>query len=65
LHISNCPVPDDMQGRVLSESLRRNSEQAKRPVRYIQSSASTVQEQVLSDKEQEIIEDRLKSLGYM
>jgi hypothetical protein len=65
LHISNCPVPDDMQGRVLSESLRSTSEQARRPVRYIQSSASTVQEQVLSDQEQEIIEDRLKSLGYM
>lgn len=65
LHISDCPVPDDMDGRVLSESLRRNSEQGKRPVRYVQSSASTVQEQVLTEKEQEIIEDRLKSLGYM
>lgn len=65
LHICNCPVPHDMEGRVLTESLKKTSEVASRPVRYIQSSNSTVQEQVLSEDEQGIIEERLKSLGYM
>lgn len=65
LHLFDCSVPDDMDGRVLHESLRSSSEQAKRPVKYVQSSVSTVQEQVLSKDEQEVIEDRLKSLGYM
>jgi predicted AlkP superfamily phosphohydrolase/phosphomutase len=65
LHILNSPVPDDMEGRVLYESLKSTSEEAKRPVKYVQSAKSTVREEVLSGAEQQIIEERLKSLGYM
>jgi predicted AlkP superfamily phosphohydrolase/phosphomutase len=65
LHLSNCPIPNDMDGRVLHESLKGSSEGARRKVRYIESSTSSVHEQVLSHEEQQVIEERLKSLGYM
>jgi len=65
LHLSNCPIPNDVDGRVLHESLKSSSEEARRKVRYVESSTSTVQEQVLSKEEQGVIEERLKSLGYM
>jgi hypothetical protein len=65
LHISGCSVPDDMDGRVLQESLRDSSEQAKRPVSYVKSSTSHVHDHGLTSDEQLIIEERLSSLGYM
>jgi len=65
LHLSNCPIPEDMEGRVLHESLKRSSAEPQRAVTYTKSSASHVQEQVLSAAEQVVIEERLKSLGYM
>jgi len=64
LHISDCPVPTDMDGRILEESLSF-SEKSKRPIKVVEPSASHVSEQILSDAEQLVIEERLKSLGYM
>jgi len=64
LHISGCPIPSDMDGRVLYESLN-SSGQASRPIKYTESSASHVREEILSDAEQLVIEERLKSLGYI
>ena len=65
LHLSNCPVPNDMEGRVLHESLKGTAKQAQRPVHYIESILSRVQDQVLSADEQKMIEERIRSLGYM
>jgi len=35
LHMFGLPIPDDMDGRVLTEIFREDSEPARRPVRYI------------------------------
>jgi predicted AlkP superfamily phosphohydrolase/phosphomutase len=64
LHLCNCPLPNDMEGRVLAESFSSVSG-AQRPVNYTESQASTVNDRILSESEQQIIEERLKSLGYM
>jgi len=51
LHIMGLPVPDDMDGRVLTEILREGSEPARRKVKYRQ-----------VDAERERIKDRVRRL---
>ena len=65
LHLSGCPIPNDMDGRVLREALRNSSEEARRSIKYTETAPSHVHSQALSPAEQEVIEDRLKSLGYI
>ncbi|MEM4325637.1 MAG: hypothetical protein QXE62_07735, partial [Candidatus Nitrosocaldaceae archaeon] len=66
LHIMDCPIPNDMEGRVLVEAL---SNRYKRAIVYSDSITSKVdaqkQEAGLSESEQEIIEERLRRLGYI
>jgi len=50
LHIMNVPIPNDMDGRVLTECFEEDSELAKRGIRY----------QDASDKAR--IKDKIKSL---
>ena len=62
LHSLGCPVPDNLDGRVLSEIFREDSSLAKSQVRYAKAEKSEREDQ--TDAEQKII-DRLKTLGYM
>jgi len=61
LHLMGLPVPDDMDGRVLTEALS-----ASRPVEYQASSpASQEADSILSPEETAEVEARLRALGYL
>ncbi len=61
LHLMGLPVPDDMDGRVLSSMLSSD-----RPVRYEHVAATEVgPETGLSAEETAEVEDRLRALGYL
>ncbi|HUV88632.1 MAG TPA: alkaline phosphatase family protein [Anaerolineae bacterium] len=61
LHLMGLPVPDDMDGRVLTEALS-----VSRPVEYQASSpASQEADSILSPEETAEVEARLRALGYL
>lgn len=61
LHLMGLPVPDDMDGRVLSEALTLI-----RPVEYASAAeAETKAREGLSVEETAEVEERLRSLGYL
>ncbi len=63
LHILNVPVPEDMDGRVLSEAL---TPELRSRATQIGAAAHSTQGQVdLSDAEQAEVEERLRALGYL
>ncbi len=67
LHLFNLPVPDDMDGRVLSEVFTAR-DGGPRPVRYqtVGSSDSRGDDEgTYSDEESRKIQERLQSLGYL
>jgi predicted AlkP superfamily phosphohydrolase/phosphomutase len=71
LHLMGIPVSEDMQGRVLSETLRTDSEPALRQILYTQSSdqgkslQNAVEQKTFTQEEEEELSQRLKSLGYI
>ncbi len=64
LHIMDCPIPNDMDGRVLIESL---AEKYRKDIVYgsVERKSSNITSEGLSESEQEIIEERLRRLGYI
>jgi predicted AlkP superfamily phosphohydrolase/phosphomutase len=60
LHLMKLPVPDDMDGRVLSEALA-----TPRPVEYQAANATDRADAELSAEETAEVEDRLRTLGYL
>ena len=61
LHLMGLPVPDDMDGKVLTPMLRLD-----RPVEYERTTGGeTVAEEGLSAEESAEVEDRLRALGYL
>jgi len=61
LHLMGLPVPDDMDGRVLTSMLNLD-----RPIEYERvASAAAGEEEGLSAEETAEVEDRLRSLGYL
>lgn len=69
LHIFDVSVPSDMDGKVIKEIFRQDSEIAKRPVNYRkfdkkEGNRIGKQKQVYSVEEEEQIKKRLQSLGY-
>ena len=61
LHLMGLPVPDDMDGRVLTEALS-----VSRPVEYQSGSpASQEADSILSPEETAEVEARLRALGYL
>ena len=61
LHLAGLPVPADMDGRVLTEMLAATPD-----VQYEQADNTLVQEaQEYSEEEAEVIEQRLRGLGYV
>ncbi|MEO9365906.1 MAG: alkaline phosphatase family protein [Nitrososphaera sp.] len=67
LHIMDCPIPNDMEGRVLVEAL--SDRYTNKQIMYSDNRIRNVDEQKqdtgLSESEQEIIEERLRRLGYI
>ncbi len=62
LHIMGCPIPKDMDGVVLTKAL---SSKYNRDIIYEEPEEGRVMEDALSQSEQEIIEERLRKLGYI
>ncbi len=63
LHILNVPVPEDMDGRVLSDAL---SPELRGRATQVGAAAASVQTQVdFTAEEQAEVEDRLRALGYL
>ena len=62
LHLFGLPVPEDMDGRVLSECLMDA-----RPVRYTAAEAAPLpgEEALLDEEEAALIRQRLEGLGYL
>jgi predicted AlkP superfamily phosphohydrolase/phosphomutase len=68
LHLFDCPIPADYDGRVLTDIYDSDSALAKRPVRQQAQDASGGDqggEAEFSAEEQKEIEDRLRALGYI
>lgn len=60
LHSLGCPVTEDMDGRPLLEIFRKRSEPARSGTSYRDPGSA-----VASDPGKEIVEERLRSLGYL
>jgi predicted AlkP superfamily phosphohydrolase/phosphomutase len=61
LHLMELPVPDDMDGRVLTEALTTS-----RPVEWRPTSAEVEESEAkLSEEETAEVEERLRALGYL
>ncbi len=65
LHILNIPLPDDLDGVILTEILKPGSECAKRLPQYQGSSQVEEKEKVYSKAEEADVEERLRALGYV
>jgi predicted AlkP superfamily phosphohydrolase/phosphomutase len=63
LHVMGAPVPDDMDGRVLSELLAPDSEAARRPVAFRIAETQTTAAYTPEDEAE--IAARLTALGYL
>ena len=68
LHLLGLPIPDDMDGKVLTEMLTA-AYQASHPLRHVEAPSETRsgedQSGGYSAEEAAEIEERLKSLGYL
>ena len=66
LYLLGLPVPDDMDGRVLVEALRKQRLRAQ-PIESLPAEDVTTKEpdRDLTEQEEEEIKDRLRALGYM
>jgi hypothetical protein len=66
LYLLGVPVPDDMDGRVLVEALRKQRLRAQ-PIESLPAEDVTTKEpdRDLTEQEEEEIKDRLRALGYM
>ena len=66
LYLLGEPVPDDMDGRVLEQCLKKER-LILQPVQIEESQISTTREaeRILSREEEELIKDRLRDLGYI
>lgn len=68
LHMFGLPIPKDMDGKVLKEIFKPNSEIAKRKVKYVDPSYYRVVKRRkvrTSKKDEELIKERLRALGYI
>jgi hypothetical protein len=63
LHILNVPVPEDMDGRVLTDAL---TPELRARAAQVGAAATTSTAQVdFTEEEQAEVEDRLRALGYL
>jgi len=70
LHIFNIPIPKDMDGKVLREIFKEDSEFVK-PITYQSNEGKydkkekAMQQKALTDKDEEKTKERLRDLGYL
>jgi len=64
LHILNLPIPDDLDGRLLSEIFEPGSIYASREPRFVCVEAKTSPDFAYTEAEERAISDHLKGLGY-
>ena len=61
LYLSDIPIPEDMDGKVLKQGLLLSKDP-----QYDKSSVTSIRSQtVFSDKEQDELMERLRALGYI
>jgi len=65
LYAMGLPIPEDMDGRVLFEAFSSEHRAGNPIIREAERSKTEHAPQVLSRQEEQIIEDRLKALGYL
>lgn len=65
LHMMECSVPLDIDGRVIKEIFEPKSDIAKREVRYQRPAEKTKERYPWSKEEEEEIKERLRKLGYL
>ena len=66
LHLLNCAIPEDLDGKVLKEIFRDDSEPAKRDIKYSKPiRKKEIRKDGYSKKEEEKVKERLAGLGYM
>jgi len=65
LHTMNVPVPDDVDGKVILDIFKEDSDPRKRKIAYTNVKEKTESKEVLDKEEEKIIFDRLKNIGYI
>jgi len=65
LHMLELPVLKHMDGKVLKGIFKKDSEPAKREVKFLERKMSGRKELTLSKRDEEKIKERLKALGYL
>jgi predicted AlkP superfamily phosphohydrolase/phosphomutase len=66
LHLMDLPIPEDVDGQVLRQALRADSEPAKRATHYRAGTGSEAPERgYTQDEDADVVEQRLRDLGYL
>jgi len=65
LHLLDLPIPSDRDGRVIQEIFRPDSDALKRSPKYSAPPPQAVTPLPTSPEEEQIVEERLRSLGYL
>lgn len=65
LHMMKLPVLNDMDGKVLKKIFRKNSELAKREIKFLEKKRRKKEKLVLSKRDEERVKERLRDLGYL
>jgi predicted AlkP superfamily phosphohydrolase/phosphomutase len=65
LHMLGAALPDDMDGRVLTELFRRDSPPAQDEVRYQPAVRTAAAVAEIAEEDEEVLRKRLEDLGYM
>jgi len=65
LHLMNCPVPEDMDGHVLSEIFAPESAPARRAVSQMEAATAVQRKTDLTEEDTATITERLRNLGYL
>ena len=64
LHLMGCPIPDDMDGQVLTDALRPASRDVRPPVTTTEGNTARPGYELTDDEEAEL-RPRLRGLGYL
>jgi len=65
LHYMNVPVPDDIDGKVILDIFKEETESRKRAIKYFNVGKKSSGKKALSEEEEKTIMENLKNLGYL
>jgi predicted AlkP superfamily phosphohydrolase/phosphomutase len=65
LYLMGCPVPDDLDGKILKDTIIQDYFKSNPPQYYIKEETEATPEQRLSHEEEQEVMDSLKGLGYI